>query len=60
VQGERDAFGVPAPSPGVEVHVVAGADHGFAVRRRDGRTTADVRGEVERVVRAWLDRQLRR
>jgi predicted alpha/beta-hydrolase family hydrolase len=56
VQGERDAFGVPAPSAGVEVHVVAGADHGFAVRRRDGRTPADVHDEVEQVVRAWLAR----
>ena len=56
VQGERDAFGFPAPSDGVEVHVVAGADHAFAVRRRDGRTAADVRAEVERVVRAWLAR----
>ena len=56
VQGERDAFGVPIPSAGVEVHVVAGADHGFAVRRRDGRAAADVRDEVERVVRAWLTR----
>ncbi len=54
VQGDRDAFGVPAPSDGVEVHVVAGADHGFAVRRRDGRSSADVRQELERVVRAWL------
>ena len=57
VQGERDAFGVPAAAAGVEVHVVAGADHGFAVRRRDGRTAADVRGEVEQVVRAWLARR---
>lgn len=57
VQGERDAFGVPPPSGGVEVHVVAGADHGFAVRRRDGRTSTDVRDEVERVVRAWLVRR---
>ena len=56
VQGERDAFGVPAPSDGVEVHVVAGADHAFAVRRRDARTAADVRDEVEQVVRAWLER----
>lgn len=54
VQGERDAFGLPAPGAGVDVHVVAGADHGFAVRRRDGRTADDVRQEVERVVRAWL------
>ena len=56
VQGQRDAFGVPSPSDGVGVHVVAGADHGFAVRRRDGRTAADVREELERVVRAWLRR----
>ncbi len=60
VQGERDAFGQPAPSAGVEVHVVAGADHGFAARRRDGRTAADVRDEVEQVVRAWLALQLGR
>ena len=58
VQGERDAFGVPEPSADVEVHVVAGADHAFAVRRRDGRLAADVRDEVERVVRAWLGRRL--
>ena len=58
VQGGRDAFGVPAPSAGVSVHVVAGADHGFAVRRRDGRTAGDVRDELERVVRAWLAERL--
>jgi uncharacterized protein len=56
VQGDRDAFGVPEPSDGVEVHVVAGADHGFAVRRADGRTAAQVRAEVEQVVREWLVR----
>ena len=60
VQGERDGFGVPAPSTGVHVHVVAGADHAFAVRRRDGRTPGDVAGEVEQVVREWLERVLRR
>ena len=54
VQGDRDAFGVPEPSDGVEVHVVAGADHGFAVRRADGRTAAQVRAELEQVVREWL------
>lgn len=57
VQGSRDAFGVPAPEPGVEVHVVAGADHGFAVRRRDGRTAADVEREVREVVCDWLRAQ---
>jgi hypothetical protein len=60
VQGERDGFGVPTPSAQVEVHVVAGADHAFAVRRRDGRTATDVRDELERVVRAWLAERLRR
>ena len=54
VTGERDPFGVPAPSPGVQVHVVAGADHGFAVRRRDGRTADDVAAEVQAVVAGWL------
>ncbi|MFP5219697.1 MAG: alpha/beta family hydrolase [Actinomycetes bacterium] len=54
VQGERDAFGVPAPSPGVQVHVVARADHAFAVRRRDGRTAADVAAEVHAAVGTWL------
>lgn len=54
VQGERDAFGVPEPSPGVHVHVVAGADHGFRVRRLDGRTAAQVREEVRDAVAGWL------
>jgi uncharacterized protein len=54
VSGSRDAFGVPEQEPGVRVHVVAGADHGFAVRRADGRTRAEVTAEVERVVQEWL------
>ena len=58
VQGSRDAFGVPAPGPGVDVHVVAGADHAFAVRRRDGRTAAQVRQEVTDVVTGWLRQTL--
>ncbi len=49
VQGERDAFGVP---PGATV--VRGADHGFAVRRKDGRTAQDVHDQVRDVVRDWL------
>ena len=60
VQGERDGFGLPAPGDGVRVHVVRGADHGFAVRRRDGRDARDVADEVERVVGAWLSDLLRR
>lgn len=54
VQGGRDAFGVPPSAPGVQVHVVAGADHSFAVRRSDGRTRAEVQAEVRQVVRDWL------
>lgn len=54
VQGARDAFGVPAAGPGVRVHVVAGADHSFAVRRKDVRAPADVRTELEDVVGGWL------
>lgn len=54
VQGDRDAFGVPEPEPGVGVHVVAGADHAFAVRRRDGRTQDEVLREVREVVGHWL------
>lgn len=54
VQGDRDGFGLPQPEPGVDVHVVAGADHAFAVRRRDGRTPDEVLGEVRDVVGRWL------
>lgn len=54
VQGARDGFGVPEPEPGIAVHVVAGADHAFAVRRKDGRTAPEVLGEVTAAVAAWL------
>jgi predicted alpha/beta-hydrolase family hydrolase len=54
VQGSRDAFGVPDPEPGVLVHVVAGGDHGFAVRKKDGRAQAEVQVEIATVVRDWL------
>lgn len=54
VQGDRDAFGVPGPVLGVEVHVVRGADHAFAVRRRDGRTADEVLAEVREAVAHWL------
>ena len=54
VQGSRDPFGVPEPGPGVQVHVVAGADHRFAVRRVDGRSAQDVRDEVVRCVAGFL------
>ena len=53
VQGSRDAFGVPTAEPGVRVHVVAGADHAFAVRKKDRRAQAEVQVEIEGVVRDW-------
>lgn len=37
------------------VHVVAGADHSYGVRARDGRTQADILEEVVEVVAVWLD-----
>ncbi|MBW3638572.1 MAG: hypothetical protein KY451_01765 [Actinobacteria bacterium] len=54
VQGERDAFGRPEPAPGLEVHVVRGADHGFGVRKKDGRTREQVAEQVRDVVGRWL------
>ncbi len=54
VQGSRDAFGVPDETPGRQVRVVAGADHSFAVRLRDGRSRADVLVEVGDAVRDLL------
>jgi predicted alpha/beta-hydrolase family hydrolase len=58
VQGGRDAFGCPPAGAGIQVHVVAGADHGFAVRRRDGRTPDDVLAEVRTAVSGWLAQTL--
>jgi predicted alpha/beta-hydrolase family hydrolase len=60
VQGARDGFGVPEAGGGRRVHVVDGADHAFAVRRRDGRTAEDVAAEIRDVVRGWLDGLVRR
>ncbi|HWG94845.1 MAG TPA: alpha/beta family hydrolase [Mycobacteriales bacterium] len=53
VQGSRDAFGVPEAAPGTQVHVVEGADHAFAVRRKDGRTPEDV-AATSAAVQRWL------
>jgi len=60
VQGARDAFGVPEPAPGVQVSVVQGADHAFAVRRADGRSAQEVTAQVTSAVRAWLAQALGR
>jgi predicted alpha/beta-hydrolase family hydrolase len=37
-------------------HVVAGADHGFALAARDARTSADVRAELIAAVDGWVTR----
>ncbi|GAC1445208.1 MAG: hypothetical protein NVSMB55_24990 [Mycobacteriales bacterium] len=54
VQGSRDAFGIPAASPGVRIEVVAGADHAFGVRGKDGRTRDHVLAQVRDAVAEWL------
>ena len=58
VQGSRDGFGVPEPGPGVEVELVDGADHSFAVRRADGRTRREVLDQVTAAVTRWLAQTL--
>ncbi len=59
VQGERDAFGAPAAVAalrldGVRVHAVAGADHAFASRSRDGRPAGAAVAEAVDVSARWL------
>jgi hypothetical protein len=66
VQGSRDDRGDPARlrqalatvRPAAAIHVVEGADHGFQVRKRSGRTEAEVREEVAGAVADWVRAQL--
>lgn len=52
---------VNAPSTRATLHVVDGADHGFHVLKRSGRTDEDVMDELARTVGAWtLDRMGKR
>jgi predicted alpha/beta-hydrolase family hydrolase len=59
VQGERDAFGTPdelrpyLPRT-AKLHVVAGADHSFAVPKKLGCSADAVLREVDDVVCGWL------
>jgi uncharacterized protein len=61
LQGTRDALAdiglmtsvTGALGPRATLHVVEGADHGFAVLKRSGRTDADVLAELARTVAAW-------
>ena len=38
------------------LHVIEGADHGFDMLKRSGRTSAEVLEEVADTVAAWADR----
>ncbi len=41
--------------PRAELHVVEGADHGFSVLKRSGRTDDEVLDELADTTRAWID-----
>ncbi len=62
VQGTRDALAEPALLRPIvaalgaraTLHEIDGADHGFAVPRRSGRTPADVVAGIAEIVHDWL------
>jgi predicted alpha/beta-hydrolase family hydrolase len=64
VQGTRDAFAredlllalMERLGPRAELVRVSEADHSFGVRKRSGRTPADVLAEVTGALLGWLDR----
>ncbi|MBL7494178.1 alpha/beta hydrolase [Frankia sp. AgB1.9] len=60
LQGERDSFGRPRadPASGVQVVVIAGADHSFKVRVRDGRPATEVVDEAAGLATDWLAQRL--
>ena len=67
LQGTRDALGplpmlwpILARVPRAELREIEGADHGFAVLRRSGRSQAEVIAELASAVRAFADRVARR
>ena len=63
LQGTRDALAdlsllrpiVDGLGPRATLHVVEGADHGFGVLKRSGRTPADVMDELTGTMEAWVD-----
>ena len=62
VSGTRDAFGSPAELRaaakkvrGARLHLLEGADHGFAVPKSSGRTREDVYAETAGVLADWLE-----
>ena len=57
LQGTRDAFGTPADIEelrlkAVRVRSIAGADHGFEARKRDGRSAGEIHAELHGAVLA--------
>lgn len=67
LQGTRDALadlelmrGVCGALPGATLHVVDGADHGFHVPKKSGRTDAQVIEELAETTAAWVERLLAR
>jgi predicted alpha/beta-hydrolase family hydrolase len=65
LQGTRDALAalelvraVTSPLPLATLHVVAGADHGFAVLKRSGRTSAQVLDELADTAADWIRQRL--
>jgi predicted alpha/beta-hydrolase family hydrolase len=62
LQGTRDALadlelmrGVEGELPRATLHVVEGADHGFHVVKRSGRTDAMVMDELTSVIARWIE-----
>ncbi len=66
VQGSRDAFGTPDElrpilerlGPDVELLVVEGGDHSFAVPRSSPKSPAQVFDEVQDAMVAWIERRI--
>jgi predicted alpha/beta-hydrolase family hydrolase len=63
--GTRDAFGTPeelqevaALVPNSRLHVLDGADHGFAVLKRSGRTRDEVFAEAVTAMLAWVSERV--
>jgi predicted alpha/beta-hydrolase family hydrolase len=60
VQGERDPFGTRSEverfdlSPAIRLHWLADGDHGFAPRRRSGRTLAQNMAEAVAAVAGFV------
>jgi predicted alpha/beta-hydrolase family hydrolase len=62
LQGTRDALAdlkllrpILKKVPNAELHIVDGADHGFAVLKRSGRTESEVLHELASSIAAFVD-----